>query len=434
MNQAKQLSEILKVTSKKPLTGEDFNKFFVNTDEARGCRSALLLADYLHGVSETPEKVLFTGHQGSGKSTELWRLQQKVKDVYFPIVFSVGDHLDLFNLEYIDLIFLVMERTYNTAKENNIYIDEDLLDNILKWLEDTTEIRTKDQRAGVEVEAGASTPKILSALFARVKGILHMSSGTKVEIRRKIKPRIAQLVERCNLLLEDINNQLRKSGKRTLVIVEDMDKVRIPTAREIFCENSEVLVQLDTHIIYTVPIFMLYSRDISALRRNFGLEEVLPMIKVKNKNSNKLFPQGKETIEKIIYKRINKEILQEDALLYMFEKSGGCLRDLFDMLLRGSLEGMRNKKVFDMDLAKTGAREVKKFYERALSTSPEGDIHPEQYFKKLKEVYQSETKKISADPVTMDLLNSLALLEYNQERWFEVHPLVVDIMKEMGKL
>jgi hypothetical protein len=434
MNQAKQLGDILKVTGKKPLTGEDFDKFYVNTDDARGYPSALELADYLHSLSETPQKILFTGHRGSGKSTELWRLQQQVNDLYFPIVFSVGDHLDRFNLEYIDLVFLVMERIYASARENNIFLDEDLLDNILKWVEDTTEIRTKDEKSGVEVEAGAGTPKFLSAIFARVKGILQMSSETKVEIRRKIKPRIAQLVDRCNRLLEAVNNQLRETGKRTLVIVEDLDKIRIPTAREIFCENAEVLVRLDTHIIYTVPIFMLYSREIAALRRSFDHEEVLPMIKVKDKNSKKLYPPGKQAVEEIIYKRIDKKIIQEEAILYMFEKSGGCLNDIFEMLRNGALKGMRYKKTFDRELAEMGSGRIKKFYEMALSASPEGDIHPDQYFEKLKEVYQSETKKISADPVTMDLLNSLALLEYNEERWFDVHPLVVDIMKEMGKL
>jgi len=90
--------------------------------------------------------------------------------------------------------------------------------------------------------------------------------------------------------------------------------------------------------------------------------------------------------------------------------------------------------VFDLELAEIGAKRIKRFYEMALSTSPEGDIQPGQYFDKLKEVHLSKTKKFSADPVTMDLLNSLALLEYNEERWIEVHPLVVDIMKEMGKL
>ena len=142
MKQAKNLSEILKVTQRKPLTGGDFDNFFVNTDEARGYQAALLLADYLHNLRETPQKILFTGHRGSGKSTELWRLQQQVKDAYFPISFSVHQHLGLVNLEYIDLVFLVMERIYASACENNIFIDEDLLQNILRWVEDTTEIKT----------------------------------------------------------------------------------------------------------------------------------------------------------------------------------------------------------------------------------------------------------------------------------------------------
>jgi Cdc6-like AAA superfamily ATPase len=434
MKQAKQLNEIINVSETKPLTGEDFDNFFVNTDEARGCQPAIMLADFLHNSRTTPGGILFTGHRGSGKSTELWRFQQQVKEDYFPVVFSVAKHLDLLNIEYTDLVFLIMEQVFKAARENNIKIDDDLLHNILKWVEDTTEIKTSDKNSGVEVEAGAAPPKLLSALFLRITGILKYSSEIKKEIRLKIKPRINQLIERCNHLLGIMNRHLLEKGKRSLVIVEDLDKINISSAREIFCENPQTLAQLDTHIIYTVPIFILYSREMALLRGNFARTEVLPMIKVKEKNSGKIFQPGFSAVKEILYKRIDPSILREDAIRFMFKKSGGSLNDIFAMLQDGALAGLRQQDIFDLELAKTGCNRIKRFYEMAISGSPELDIQPEQYLKKLKQIYRSKTKKISADKITMDLLYSLALLEYNEERWVDVHPIVVDVMKEMGEL
>lgn len=435
MKQAKTLSEILKVTSNKPLIGEDHDHFFVETDAARGRASAEILTQYLLTLKDQPQRILFTGHTGSGKSTELWRLQQKLSKQYLTIHFSVEKHLNLLEMNVIDLIFLIMEQIYAKAIAEGIGLKERLLTDILHWLEDTTEIRTDELKAGVEVEAGAGIPKLLSALFIRVKGILQKSTATKVEIRRKIEPRISQLIDRCNLLLEAINDNLKDRGQRTLVIVEDLDKLQIKLAKELFHENSLLLTGLETHTIYTVPIFMLYSRDISILRKGFGHKEVLPMIKIRNKNSNKLNPIALDTIKKILKLRITESILHEDAIQVLVEKSGGCLRDIFDMLQNGTLTGLLQKKnAFDRELALEGANEVKKFYEMALAESKEGDIKPEQYFEKLSQIYYSKTKKIAADPISLDLMHSQALLEYNGDRWCDVHPLVVDFMKEMGYL
>ncbi len=435
MKKAETLSEILHVTGNKPLTGETYDNFFVETDEARGRYSAEMMAQYLLTLKESPQRILFTGHTGSGKSTELWRLQQKISEQYFTIPFSAAEHLNLLEMNAIDLIFLIMEQIYSKAQEQGFLLKEELLSNILSWLEETTEIRTDESKAGVEVEAGAGIPQLLSALFLRVKGILQKSTSTKIEVRRRIEPRISQLVDRCNLLLEAINDKLKSENRRTLVIIEDLDKLQIKLARELFHENPTLLTSLNTHTIYTVPIFMLYSKDITLLRRGFDHQEVLPMIKIRDRNKKRLNAKALETIKTLLGKRISEDILQEDAVRFLVEKSGGCLRDIFDMLQNGTLTGLLEKKtVFDKKLAAAGGKEVKKFYEMALAESRESDIKPEQYFEKLSQVYLSPTKKITADPVSLDLMHSQALLEYNGNRWCDVHPLVVDLMKEMGYL
>jgi hypothetical protein len=64
MKKATALSEILHVTSNKPLRCEDFECFFVETGRA----SAELLAQYLLNLKDSPQRIHFTGHTGLRKS------------------------------------------------------------------------------------------------------------------------------------------------------------------------------------------------------------------------------------------------------------------------------------------------------------------------------------------------------------------------------
>jgi hypothetical protein len=64
-------------------------------------------------------------------------------------------------------------------------------------------------------------------------------------------------------LIESVQDALQPSGKRLLIIVEDLDKLSIAGARRVFIENSNLLTVLRSNIIYTIPIFTFYSPDAS---------------------------------------------------------------------------------------------------------------------------------------------------------------------------
>lgn len=58
----------------------------------------------------------------------------------------------------------------------------------------------------------------------------------------------------------------------------------------------------------------------------------------------------------------------------------------------------------------------------------------EQKAARLIAVYNREPGYDVPDPVLYSLLNARAVQEFNGERWFGVHPLVVDILRAQGKL
>ncbi|ETR70328.1 MAG: hypothetical protein OMM_08894 [Candidatus Magnetoglobus multicellularis str. Araruama] len=109
--QAKRLPEILNVTELKPLNHDNFQSFFVETDQARGKNIALHLKYYFESKKDTPQKVLFMGHRGSGKSTELFRLEQFLGHAFKLVRFSIKE-VDIIDFNYIDLIFLLLDKLY----------------------------------------------------------------------------------------------------------------------------------------------------------------------------------------------------------------------------------------------------------------------------------------------------------------------------------
>lgn len=53
---------------------------------------------------------------------------------------------------------------------------------------------------------------------------------------------------------------------------------------------------------------------------------------------------------------------------------------------------------------------------------------------RLKQIYEGDSKAQVADEVIYSLLRSKAVQEFNGQRWFGVHPLVVDILVKQKEI
>ncbi len=69
----------------KPLTGQALNDWFVSRERSPRQRLKISLT---HQFNE-PQKVLLVGHRGSGKSTELNKLVEEIKDRFHVVGFNV---------------------------------------------------------------------------------------------------------------------------------------------------------------------------------------------------------------------------------------------------------------------------------------------------------------------------------------------------------
>ena len=65
-----------------------------------------------------PQKILFSGHRGSGKSTELAKLTMELQDQFFIIHYSVKNILNLLDLTYEDVVLSIGLELFREARSN----------------------------------------------------------------------------------------------------------------------------------------------------------------------------------------------------------------------------------------------------------------------------------------------------------------------------
>lgn len=447
IKKATTLSEVHRSCQPRPLRRDELDEFFVSTAEARDSVISRRerICKILTRDPYAQSKLLLAGHAGSGKSTELVKLTQELGERFFVVSFSVVQECNVVHLAVEDLLVVMMERLVSACNEAGMeekFADSRALEEVYRWFaRDVEEIVTQRQmEMGVEggVDVSASYfGKLLGLLGKWKNAIRHKSeSNRKSEL---VKPhRLSELTERCNTLIKDV--QIALGDERVLLfIIEDADKVNLIDARRIFIEQPRVLADLATNLICTIPIFLLYSPD-----RSESLFEymVLPMPKVFEFGGEPC-EKGRDILREIIFRRLEPELIEPDALEQLIVKTGGVLRDVFEVLVVAAEAGesmydskrQEHARITTQNI-RYGLNRRKSEYARLVSTinlPREWQLDNEMLYKRLKELVDEGARRVlPTDHCVMVLLQAKAIVEYNNgEQWFDVHPLVKELLHLM---
>lgn len=396
----------------------------METYDARGKNVVKLMSLTLQ-ISRNPYiKMLFMGHRGSGKSTELSLLKKQMEGQFDIISFYIYNEVDPVNMTYIDFIFAIMAQIIKyVEKKPEIGLDESDIDELYQYWFGEKIIEKSEMDYG-EVSASFDAKlSFLKKIAVKGRGILKAGKESKVSIRRKIEPKTGQLILMMNQLVQKINSKLTNKG--LLLIIEDLDKISLDTAESLFITYRKIWLGLQVRIILTFPIFMAYNSQYNMINEDIDKAVILSMIKVKKADKTD-YEQGIATLSKIVEKRAELSLIDDDALRFMIKKSGGAIRDLFEMIQDASFESMLiEKDKIEMSEAKSAYYQLKSRNERLIRNDSEVE--------KLVQVYQ-DPQLLTTDDTMMELLVKGLILEYNGERWCGIHPAVEDFLKEKGKI
>ena len=277
---------------------------YVDCEEVRGKWNVVRELGRKITRSKQPTCQLYSGHRGVGKSTELLRLREYLEAENFFVVYFAADEQDIEpqDAEYADILFACTRHLVEDIKLDN---HNPLLD----WMNDRWESLRELALTEVSFE-GLSLESQISQ-FAKITANLKAVPDKRREMRHKINANTPSLVEALNDFIEVAKKTLPADRNQGIVVVVDnLDRiVEVKAADkpsnydEIYLNRSEMLRGLACHVIYTVPIAMVYSERATRLEDNYDKPDVLPMIMVQNPDGG-VNQAGLAKLRELICRRI----------------------------------------------------------------------------------------------------------------------------------
>ena len=397
----------------------------VDTREARGSQRTLdRLArklGFLMGTERffppAQKHVLFFGHVGTGKTTELKFYAARLRETKFflPVEVDVPSVLDRNNLQYADLMMAMAHALLKALEQEKIALPAKAVAELETWFADKVETRSEVRDFSLEVKSGgevtAGVP-LLAKIFASFNSAFKANSTYKDELRRVIRNTFTQLAQAFNRLINGAEQALaEKWGKpsvRVLFVIDGTDKLREEDRRRLFVEDTELLLALNTMAIYTAPIALKYE---DALAGRLDADLVLPMIKLQDANDTRC-DAGWRARRDILLQRADRSLFDADAdIERLIENSGGHPRELL-RLLQLCCE-FANARI-DADVVTRAVAQLASEYRRLLE--------PEDYTRLVR--IDRNPVDIGNDEAVRRLLYRLALLEYNDGTWRRSHPVI----------
>lgn len=438
---AKTLDDVYPFFQNKPVDLDNFGELYVPADRGRG--KTVVFKRLKRRLARDPGgslKMLFAGHKGCGKTTELVRLQRDIQNDFVVLNFSALRELDILNINYIELFIVAMSKLFEFANnEPRITVDRKYFENISDWLA-SREIEEIDNTymgmdVKTEAKAGVDLP-FLAKFFAKFTASAKTSSSLKEVLRKKVEPKLSDLIFHCNRLITQIDLQLSNIGKKGLLIIfEDLDKVDLEKGEDIFYTHSAQLAQLHCHCIFTFPIALLYNIRFGNIKTSYSEDFVLPMIKVRHRDG-KEYTDSIDVMTRITARRMDLSLFADPEILgEMILLSGGCLWDLFQLVKDAADNALDfDREKIDHEDFDAARNILKRDYEFTIAEDRAKGIAVEQYFDALEKCASDPIKKPESTDVVLDLRNNRTILSYNDTYWCDVHPVVRDILKERGKI
>jgi hypothetical protein len=385
-------------------------------------------------TTHRPIARLLTGHKGSGKTTELNRIENALRNgasgkKVFVSTLRAQRWLDIQDVQPEDVVLQIMRQLIADLAHAGMNLGEQRLRGFFRSL--------RERSRGIQLDSVDIGADPLTFSFA-----LNDFPTARREFRELLRGQLPTVYDLVNReLLPKARQYLRAQGfEDILLIVDDLDKIPLKVLTEqgltnhenLFLNNAATLRAIRCSLLMTVPIELAYSHAQGRLRDDFGgAIKTIPLITVQDRNRVPV-PAGEQAMIEVISRRAKmafaepftdaataaEQIFASEAdLKRAVRLSGGHLRSLLVMLTE-LLDRVDELPVSHATLEHYISRAAK---DMARSLLPEN-----------KEVLRAvaSTKEASGGPGFYDLLRNhyVFVYEYGKgEDWYDVNPLLGEI-------
>lgn len=383
---------------------------------------------------------LLSGFRGTGKTTALWRLRQKLEqEGYAAIRIDVEDYLNTSLPLGVEEFLVFLAAAFDTEAERLGFAPQrglvsDAWDNLLGWFR-----RVRINK--VTVEAGIPDhAKVAVELGLRDRDAL-------TEFRSSVQGRIGELAQDVKAALAETQQRvMRHRGVAEVVLLVDSiehyrgtfgaggNAADIQTSmQELFDINAQWLMPelRNLHVVYTVPpSLMVTVHNLGSVFDPGGLQTI-PAVRVVEPNGNDHHP-GLDRMVELARARIIRagaepnEIFEPEALRELARKTGGVPREF----IRGLSEVQSRLSSPDrlpVDLAMVRrVTEAMAFERRQLS---DADIDALRRVRRSWAVPMADADRAATTYARL-LEYGNVLCYQNDTHWYAVNPLLHDILDQ----
>ncbi|YAG17459.1 P-loop NTPase fold protein [Nostoc sp. DSM 114161] len=395
-----------------------------------------------------PTCQLFTGHIGCGKSTELSWLKSELQTEGFHVVyFESTKDLDETDVDITDIMLAIARRVGESLEQVNVTLQpqgfKSFLSGVWEFLQTPVVVSAETEVLGAKIKGSTegqlefSLPAGIGKITAKTKD----SPKLRSKLRQYLEPQTNRILQFINEeIIKVATEQLKQRGQKGLVvIVDNLDRIdNRPTSsgrslpEYIFIERGEQLRKLNCHLVYTLPLSLIFSNECEALKNRLGGgvdPKVLPMIPVQLRDGTE-YLQGMQLLQQMVLARAFPDIPAQERLgliTTIFDSpetlerlcsvSGGHVRNLLGMLFRCLQE-------VDPPISRNIVESVIRDARDRLILSVD-----DEEWDLLFQVVQEQ--RVKGDKEYQTLLRSLFVFEYqdSQGRWFALNPLLTETAK-----
>jgi hypothetical protein len=371
--------------------------------------------------SEIESVQLVAGFRGTGKTTELSRLEKDLWEAGFHVIrVDLDDFIDMHSPVDIREFLLILAGALSEQLTSERLLGKE------KGLEKSFVERMRSLLPKMPSEITAN------AGVANVKLALRGDPGFRGQIREQLSGRLAELTKQIRAYHGEILEALRERAGREVklvVILDSLEHLRgtgetSETVRrsveELFFTHAARISLPDTHMVMSVPAFLFLEGNNLAAQFMNGAVQAWPAYQVQRRGGERT--EVVDRIIRLVERRGDwRKILPDQAALErLIVASGGHLRDLLNMLVEAvHLSGHGVNEGSAEKIIGVAQRAYLPLYKDEIEVL--GRVAAN---KNLKDVRAEEQERV------LRFLDSGLLLCYlNDDFWYDVHPLVRDIVR-----
>lgn len=408
-----------------PLQGNQQSELYVDLGavrgETQGSAVARVLAQRIR-LSKDATCQLLSGHRGSGKSTELLRLQRELREGesnVYTVYCDVNQTLNRSDLEFPDLLLAIVRQLATQLKKDlKISLKPGYFRQRFEELKDLLASSVKIDE--LELDTG----------LIQIVGSLRSSGTSRTIMRQIMEPKVDQLLYAANEVINEAKQKLKVQGFSDLAILVDNtdhlirrtgDHAEEFPGENLFIRRSPEVAGFRCHVVYTIPLALAFSCHEAELTRIYGSRTPIVGIAKLRDRAGKAYEQGMVRFRDLIQKRVEfagakvSDLFVDDRVRdELIRLTGGQLLMLCTLIRDGLIAGLPLSAERVEELRRSEHRTYARWLER-------------EHWKIIKSVRDGFQPIPDHDNrgSLRDLIEGRALLYHmNNEEWWAVSPSV----------